>query len=302
LDVVDLTLDDDDDQLEEDNVDSNNMKTTALSKPARYLDGASESTPRQTKRTKAIHTAGVAKLDKHVEPIVTQNESEWRAIVAKSGIQFFRIRCFQKDSRVADDDPNGRKCAQWCIQNGYIASSSRIIHPDHLNPNADAKNYLAFHDKYELKEKADGILSGCDGINVNYPTLYKMFGVDANQGDVVALMVPSAQKRDTRQRETYFGVITSDELEVLKPQEAIDRGFPAPHLFYSLKAFRNGIMIRHVKWMRKCKTCELLLPGVDNGGQVKALLENVPKWFQHLQDTDHFVNDVNNFLARKEPV
>ena len=50
----------------------------------------------------------------------------------------------------------------------------------------------------------------------------------------MALMVPG--KKKTEDRETYFGIIESDELELWDANKAVDEGFPAPQLF-SLDVF-----------------------------------------------------------------
>lgn len=216
----------------------------------------------------------------------TQNNNaiqEWQDICRAPNVELFRVRAFKQET-ITKEDPRGRMCAEWCIHNGCIPSSARFI-PSTLLSNADdAKEFLCNktanqiiearkHSKYF--ESASNLTLYCNANRYFAGAINrkgKKRGIQ--RGDVVALMVPGME--GTKDRETYFGVVTSDDLVVLTPREAITNGFPAPQLFELDPPRFNGLMLRRVKWMRRCKTRDLLSAGEK---QVNWLVEAAPFWF-----------------------
>jgi len=210
----------------------------------------------------------------------------WESICDANGIAFFRVRTFVGDSKEKPHDPNGCLCSEWCIQKGFIASSSRSIPADMLsNPN-EAKNFLM--------QSSDTVMEKCrqskhfagnletKGSLRRYCNSYRYFaGAEEDdgvkhrgirEGDVVAMLVPGRQK--TVDRETYFGVVVSNDLILYSEKKAMDNGFPARKLF-EMEIF-NGLMLRKVRWLRKCKTTELLS---QLGTKGHWLVEASPFWF-----------------------
>jgi hypothetical protein len=130
-----------------------------------------------------------------------------------------------------------------------------------------------------------------------YCNAYIMFG-GMKQGDVVSMIVPGAPGPSNR--ESYFGVITSEDLILRTKQEAMDEEFPHSHMF-DMDVF-NGLMLRKVKWIRRCKVRHLLSQeDISNKvTQVKCLIEAAPFW---LMDNTKYKESfqTEEFLRETEP-
>eukprot|EP00978_Attheya_sp_CCMP212_P021414 scaffold62468_cov45-Attheya_sp.AAC.1 len=264
------------------------LRTNEDTRVQRQLRAASESTTRTD-----IHHHGHE-----------WQKQQWQLICKKQGIRFFRIRVFVGSSKTLQD-PRGRLCSEWCIQNGYIASSSRAI-PDRMLHDADAGEAKRF-----LEQPIDYVKHVCQSLQhdyfardvdnksamTRYCNAYRMFA-GMKQGDVVSMIVPGAPGPSNR--ESYFGVITSEDLILRTKQEAMDEGFPHDHLF-DMDVF-NGLMLRKVKWIRKCKVRNLLSQeDISNKvRQVKCLIEAAPFWLMdNTKYKESFQTEV--FLGKTEP-
>ena len=152
------------------------------------------------------------------------------------------IRQFTKDSRT-DTDRLGRYPSEWALGKGYILASDRLLYaagyPD--NP----LEYLRETDIEAIKNACRNSDLFPPGENLSlYCGRYKKFA-EIEKGDMVVMNVPGRPKEG----EAYFGVVTSNSLRRMSPDECREEGFPAMHLLPSKRY--NGIMLRDVKWLRK---------------------------------------------------
>lgn len=152
------------------------------------------------------------------------------------------IRQFTKDSRT-DTDRLGRYPSEWALGKGYILASDRLL---------DAAGYPDNPLEYLRETDIEAIKNACrnsdlfpPGENLSlYCGRYKKFA-EIEKGDMVVMNVPGRPKEG----EAYFGVVTSNSLRRMSPDECREEGFPAMHLLPSKRY--NGIMLRDVKWLRK---------------------------------------------------
>jgi hypothetical protein len=152
------------------------------------------------------------------------------------------IRQFTKDSRT-DTDRLGRYPSEWALGKGYILASDRLLYaagyPDH------PLEYLRETDIEAIKNACRNSDLFPPGENLSlYCGRYQKFS-EIEKGDMVVMNVPGRPKEG----EAYFGVVTSNSLRRMSPDECREEGFPAMHLLPSKRY--NGIMLRDVKWLRK---------------------------------------------------
>ena len=248
-------------------------------------------------------------------------DKQWLHAVKKPGVQLCRIRQFQVDSRTKDDKL-GRKCSDWALKMGYIASESRAIPTRLLQFPSRAKAYLG-QPIQTYKENAARDNEWFKDIqredkkrksSSTYVNTYRNFaGVHEKSntskkgglktGDVVAMLVKGGYKKG----EAYFGIIEDDELLIRTPKAAENEGFPAPHIFSESNGlYFNGLMLRRIKWMRRGMVRELPYQ-IANGRQVGWLVESGPNWFcmpKHSKGNMSCFDIMSSqeFLNRTEPI
>jgi len=213
--------------------------------------------------------------------------------------RLFRIRQFINRARDKNDKV-GVKPSRWCIENNYCASSDGVLVGRN---NADeAMRYLR-------ESNIDAIKDACR----EYPLFAKVvqkrsFGqycgsyqrfACMEKGDIVAMLVPGP---GVGNGEAYFGVITSNKLLLMTPDEAPEKGFPAMHLFDHGNPF-NGLMLREVQWLRKGRVRDLPYQKRGENGidTVPWLTESVPFW---LLDSSKHVDKLKKqqFMDKTEPL
>ncbi|KAL7538437.1 hypothetical protein ACHAWF_006088 [Thalassiosira exigua] len=211
---------------------------------------------------------------------VDEDCKQWCDIILKTGIRIFRLRTFSTESANSQSDPLGRRCSQWCVKHGFVACSSRILVtlPENVRNNGDvSRDYIREFDHKEL-------LKGCRSC-IEYDSLetyahtYRSF-IEMKPGDVVVMAVRGKTSSKGPPPTLVFGVVESDDLILLKKQEAMDNhSFP-----WDFKQdgkvnqnFNNGIMLRKVKWHRYGK-----LHDVRGKKAVNWLGEFQPIWLTEI--------------------
>jgi len=256
--------------------------------------------------------------------------AEWIAAIEKSGARLFRLRQFQKASRLPIDK-YGRACSDWAVKNGVIACCSRSI-PTKLVEEAtisnanNARAHVVHTEIFQhLSQNLDD-LKASRGVTTSkrfveqrekntynfYLNTYRKFagvqhelgpnGAAVNglkKGDIIALLVSGPTKKG----EVYFGILSSNDLVIRNPDDSVKEGFPAPQLFES--QIFNGLMLRRVRWLRHGMVRDL---PCQNKGQVSWLAEGGPNWFCEMRpkpDSNSNWIDImrrNDFLNITQPL
>ena len=199
---------------------------------------------------------------------------------AKKASSLFCIRQFtghaKKTPPGSQKDKYGTKPSEWCVSNGYCASSGRIVATLGTSNGQEAIKKLRETSIDVIKESCrhNGRFAALTERDLGrYCAAYKRFAC-MQKGDIVAMLIPGP----TRKGKVCFGVITSNNLIIMSPDQAEEKNFPAPHLF-ELKEF-DGLMLREVRWMRKGYMRHL--PGQQEGKPgvytVPWLAESTPFW------------------------
>ena len=201
---------------------------------------------------------------------------------AKKASSLFCIRQFTRHASEtppgSQKDKYGTKPSEWCVTNSYCASSGRILAALGISDGQEAIEKLRETSIDVIKESCRqygrfGFAELSEGNLGRYCASYKRFAC-MKKGDIVAMLI----RGPTRKGKVYFGVITSNNLKIMSPDQAKEKNFPAPHLF-ELKEF-DGLMLREVRWMRTGYMRHL--PGQQEGRRgaytVPWLAESSPFW------------------------
>lgn len=200
-------------------------------------------------------------------------EDEFASLARKSR-RLHRIRQFVAASK-SPQDRLGRKCSSWSINNGYCAAGDRFLIPNKISDSREAMRFLRESSLEVIKDSCRGLptfggnsVGKCCGSRKRFACM--------ERGDMIAMLVPGP----VGQGEAYFGVISSNDLVLLNPAEAEERGFPAMHLLSGGVLF-HSLMLREVRWMRKGYVRDL--PGQKEGmrgaNSCPWLVESGPSWF-----------------------
>ncbi|KAL7524600.1 hypothetical protein ACHAWF_001014 [Thalassiosira exigua] len=205
---------------------------------------------------------------------LSDNAADEFVQLARKASRFFRIRHFV---RKTPEDRYGRNCSQWCAENSYCASIDCVLKwaPVKISTGRGATEYLrgSHIDVIKDHNRRSGRYAENERGLSTYCSSYKRFAC-MEKGDIIAMLVPGP----TGKGEAYFGVITSDNLILMTPDEAEEKEFPAPVLFE--EGYSEGLLLRDVRWMRKGYVRDLPVqkegkPGVYS---VSWLAESGPFW------------------------
>ena len=209
---------------------------------------------------------------------------EWLQMLEKKETEFYRVRPFV--NQITKNDPKGRFCGMWCIENGYIVCSARVFAKNEIPTSHSARKYLQQNTeqlrKYLLKWGGGNFKTLSQSMLTRYCNSYKKFGL-IPKGSVVAMMIPS-KTQGVGKGYVYFGFVKSEEI-ILRTRDELKKDlFPSLHIFEKPEFSTNRLMLRRIKWMRGGYTRDL--PGQSRTkkgfNQAKWLLEGSPFWLSQV--------------------
>jgi len=210
------------------------------------------------------------------DTVLDEDAKQWMKEMSKSNLNVYRIRCYNKIA-ATDEDPFARKTAQWCVNNGNIATCAEIakILPKQQRHDGEAlkqkvlsvnlntlKDECQQAQDYNCKKEGDYILS------------YRQF-IEIKKGDVIALHTKGGYKKGDPPQTLTFGVVQDNSLNIIYKEDAIQKhGFPWNFCDPGKSTTnRLGLMMKKVQWYRQGK-----LRAVRGSKPVHWLSETETKW------------------------
>ena len=205
-----------------------------------------------------------------------EDAKQWVKEMSKSNLNVYRIRCYNKIA-ATNEDPFARKTAQWCVNNGTVATCAEIakIMPKKQRHDGEAlKQKVLSVNLNTLKGECQQAQDYAEKEEGGYIVSYRQF-IEMKKGDVIVLHTKGGDKKGNPPQTLTFGVVQDDSLNIMYKEDAIqEHGFPWNFCDPGVSTTnRLGLMIRKVQWYRQGK-----LRAVRGNKPVNWLSEAETKW------------------------